>query len=47
MQDDLVVVFLLEKKQKVAEEKEVEVPEPVAKQPTRVAVQAEVHRPGR
>ena len=47
--DDLVFIFPLEKRQKVdvPEEEEVEVPEAVQKQPTRVTVQAEVHRPGR
>ena len=46
--DDPVVVFLSEKKQKVnvPEGEEVEVPEAVQKQPTRVTAQAEVHRLG-
>ena len=41
--DDPVVVFLSENKQKVdvPQEEEVEVPEAVQKQPTRVTVQAE------
>ena len=40
--------FFQKKKQKVdvPEEEEVAVPEAVQKQPTRVTVQAEVHKPG-
>ena len=47
--DDPVFIFLSEKKQEVdvPEEEEEEVQEAVQRQPTRVTVQAEVHRQGR